>query len=1392
MGVLPLYLSSQVVLFRDELGRRKEEGKTEHSFVITEDVLLLAPLAFVLESLLRIRTQLTVTAHKQSASMDVNLGTIDHKKEEQRARNQPAASVQMNRDENNFLNIDDKLMSIDANQKECGQILNSVTTLGTIDKKKDELRARNREYQRQYRERRKNKVCIGDQNLAPGNNPVTKEKKHDNQVSRIRRRTLVGLGVEQSCQNSIPVEHCVNTCVPFKKTDKEPYNSGIFEPENPIHGIEENDLDCLDPTEGDHDIYEDDEARVFNDKDFQYECYMESESVAKKPDRYDFVYNNLPKDHFVLRKVPNCAFCHAKRFPGEGPAFCCRKGLVNIFIPEVPDELQQLFTNQTDADAKYFRNHIRIKRSPHLDAQLIIKILNILENNPYVQTFRSLGTLPNLQAYTIALNTKISVDQRRFNAPTMGQVAAIWMDGNDPQHRFERSIIIYGHENHPHYIRAYHGCYDPLAYPLFYPNGETGWEDKMILYQDQPVSKPRRKYTKRKKQVDDDNDADDGNNEDIEIRDKESRRYVSAREYLCFRLQIREGEFNIFFWGGRLFQQWAVDMYVKVESMRLDWYSKPEHQDLIRADLYQGLIDTLAAGEARASEAGKRIVLSKDFHGSDRDVHARFMDAMTLVTRFGKPDLFITMTCNPYWNEIMEELLPGQIAQDRPDVVTRVYRARLLNLHDDLIKKGVLGKVAAYAHVTEFQKRGLPHEHFLLIMEPNTKLRSPDDYDKFISAELPDPVKYPVLHKLVCKHMMHGPCDTHAQKIDEIKQYRNARCITAIEAMYRLYGFPLYSMSPPVLQMQVHLPVFQMPCALRRLFATIMVFCECANVRSLWDKHFESMAEDYRRSHGKSSLVEQKVLRDISNHLASMGRDIRNYGLPELEELDDLSRDYYREFTEEMKVGFDKDHLKLIDTLNVQQRAAFDEILDHVLNKRSCVFFVDGPGGTGKTYLYKALLAKVRSLNLIAIATATSGIAASIMPGGRTAHSRFKVPIKLDANSMCNFTKQSGTAMLLREASLIIWDEVAMTKRQAIETLDRTFQDIMGCDQPFGGKVMLFGGDFRQVLPVVPRGTRAQITDATLLKSYLWENVRRIRLTQNMRARNDKWFSEYLLRIGNGTEETYDDGYVQLPDDILIGSNNEDFTENSVKNKKISSEDASINILIDRVFPNLQANCKSTEYMRERAILSTRNEYVDAVNALMIDRFPGEEKVYYSFDSVDDDSRNNYPIDFLNTITPNGLPPHELKVKKNCPVILLRNLDPHNGLCNGTRLIIRGFQNNSIDAEIVNGQFEGTRVFIPRIPMSPSEDLSLPFKFKRKQFPIRLSFAMTINKAQGQTIPNVGIYLPEPVFSHGQLYVALSRGVSRKSTWVLTKTNKAIDPTGKRTKNIVYRDILEL
>ena len=179
-----------------------------------------------------------------------------------------------------------------------------------------------------------------------------------------------------------------------------------------------------------------------------------------------------------------------------------------------------------------------------------------------------------------------------------------------------------------------------------------------------------------------------------------------------------------------------------------------------------------------------------------------------------------------------------------------------------------------------------------------------------------------------------------------------------------------------------------------------------------------------------------------------------------------------------------------------------------------------------------------------------------------------------------------------------------------------------------------------------------------------------------------------------------------------------------------TDNEESVNKLIQEVFPSLEKNARSSSYMSTRAILSTTNEHVDQLNASMIDKFLGEENVYHSFNSVVDDSRNNYPIDFLNSITPNGLPLRELKIKTNYPMILLRNLDPNN-LCNGRRLMVRAFQDNAIDAEIVGGQHAGKRVFIPRIPMSPSDDISLPFKLKRKQFPIHLSFVMTINKAQG-------------------------------------------------------------
>ncbi len=176
--------------------------------------------------------------------------------------------------------------------------------------------------------------------------------------------------------------------------------------------------------------------------------------------------------------------------------------------------------------------------------------------------------------------------------------------------------------------------------------------------------------------------------------------------------------------------------------------------------MYSGLVESISNNDTNKSlsEIGKKIILPSSFVGSPRYMHQLYQDAMSVVRAFGKPDLFITFTCNPQWNEIVESLKPFQKPSDRPDLIVRVFRLKFKNLLHDLLKKSIFGKVVGYIYVIEFQKRGLPHGHILLILDENSKPKTVSDYDNIVCAEIPDKTKFPKLYETVAKNMVHGPC----------------------------------------------------------------------------------------------------------------------------------------------------------------------------------------------------------------------------------------------------------------------------------------------------------------------------------------------------------------------------------------------------------------------------------------------------------------------------------------------------------------------------------------------------------------------------------------------------------------------------------------------------------
>ncbi|XP_057811702.1 uncharacterized protein LOC131025941 [Salvia miltiorrhiza] len=681
--------------------------------------------------------------------------------------------------------------------------------------------------------------------------------------------------------------------------------------------------------------------------------------------------------------------------------------------------------------------------------------------------------------------------------------------------------------------------------------------------------------------------------------------------------------------------------------------------------------------------------------------------------------------------------------------------------------------------------------------------------------------------------------DGHMEKnVDEVNMYYDCRYISPCEAAWRIFGFKIQYKDPPVERLSFHLPneqniifsesdtldevlskptigqtkflkwfeasgptcyadirtvngivygsfkeacyamgllnddreyidgIVEASCwasakSLRMLFVTLLSSDSFGSIADVWNACWIYLSDDilYNQRtmlhHPELQLTEDQIkcytLVEIEKLLSSFGRTLREFeGIP-YPSSEFFETDQNKLISDELRYdrkALTNEHKALISKLTDEQRCVYDTVINATRSNYGGMFFIYGYGGTGKTFIWNTLLAALRSKGEIVLNVASSGIASLLLPGGRTGHSRFKIPINVNEDSMCNINQSSPLAELIVKCKLIIWDEAPMMHKFCFEALDRSLRDIMrfvnpsSASTPFGGKTVVFGGDFRQILPVIPKGSRQDIVFATINSSYLWRYCKVLRLTKNMRLKNMgssaeavelEEFSKWIASIGDGT----------------IGSAN----------------DGNVNIDI-----------------RTNFLIKWSGNPID------------ERRLYRSSDStsrsdsITDLVQQVHTPEFLNSIKCSGVPNHEIYLKVGTPVMLLRNIDHANELCNGTRLKITRLGQHVLEAQILTGDNANTKILIPRMSLTPA-DPRLPFKFERRQFPLIVSYAMTINKSQEQSFSHVGLFLPRSVFTHGQLYVAVSRVRSRAGLKILLSEDGRNDDT--TTTNVVYREVCQ-
>ena len=363
-----------------------------------------------------------------------------------------------------------------------------------------------------------------------------------------------------------------------------------------------------------------------------------------------------------------------------------------------------------------------------------------------------------------------------------------------------------------------------------------------------------------------------------------------------------------------------------------------------------------------------------------------------------------------------------------------------------------------------------------------------------------------------------------------------------------------------------------------------------------------------------------------------------------------------------------------------------------------------------------------------------------------------------------------GRGELLRRASIVIWDEAPMANRAVLSCVEETLRRCMRNNAPFGGKVIILLGDFRQTCPVVRGGSRAQVVQASIRSSPLWNEFTIRRLLVPIRNAQDPEFADFVDAIGDGAGP-------EVTLSMLEGCR-------------------TMQDLVDFAFPDEVLNVP--EMCFSRAILAPTNAQIDAYNHSIVSRLPGMPRQYTALDSlkeVEDTGMHTASpdamLDWAASHSIPGLPAHRITLKRGVVARLMRNLSIDQALVKNARLAIVDVGINfvtcrllrpSLDVGPVPAYLDPEAIAIPRITFH--QTLHSGHTLVRRQFPLAPAYGTTFNSCQGLTLDKVAVDLTSPVFSHGQLYTALSRIRHRDDAIV------RMDNVEKKTLNVTYREIL--